>query len=188
MAKSNRSGQARVLSPSQLKELWAEMDQPYCLITQIAYFTAARIGEVVSLERQDLRGDRIVYRASKTKTGITKEASITPHLSAILSEAALPINGFLFPSSGKSGHVTTRAVDKHLRRAAEMIGVEGVSLHSFRRSQATHLHQAGVPLRAIQRITGHTSLSALERYLDVGIKEAFDSQSAVMARLFVRST
>lgn len=184
MAKSNRSGQATVLSPGQLKELWAEMDQPYCLITQIAYFTAARIGEVVSLERKDLRGDRIVYRASKTKTGVTKESSITPQLAAILNETTLPDGRYLFPSSGKSGHITTRAVDKHLRRAAEMIGVEGVSLHSFRRSQATHLHQAGVPLRAIQRITGHASLSALERYLDIGSQEAFDSQSAVMASLF----
>jgi site-specific recombinase XerD len=34
------------------------------------------------------------------------------------------------------------------------------------------LHQAGVPLRAIQRITGHKSLSALEQYLDISGKAA----------------
>ncbi|MEM1307929.1 MAG: tyrosine-type recombinase/integrase [Cyanobacteria bacterium P01_H01_bin.153] len=55
-----------------------------------------------------------------------------------------------------------------------------MSLHSFRRSQATHLHQAGVPLRAIQRITGYKSLSALERYLDISAMEAAVQQQAVL--------
>lgn len=64
MAKSNRSGQALVLTPNQLRDLWAELDQPYKLVTQIAYFTAARCGEVVSLERQDLRGDAICFSGS----------------------------------------------------------------------------------------------------------------------------
>ena len=184
MAKSNRSGQATVLSPAQLTDLWTELDEPYRLITEIAYFTAARIGEVVSLSAADLRGERIVYRASMTKTRTTKEAVVPTQLATILAAADLPRSGYLFPSAGASGHLTTRAVDKHLRRAAALIGVDGVSLHSFRRSQATHLHLAGVPLRAIQRITGHATLSALERYLDVGGQEAASSQQAVMSRLF----
>jgi len=184
MAKSNRSGQAAVLTPAQLTDLWTELDEPYRLVTQIAYFTAARIGEVVSLSAADLRGERIVYRASQTKTKTTKEAVIPQQLAALLAAADLPKAGYLFPSGGRSGHLTTRAVDKHLRRAAALIGVEGVSLHSFRRSQATHLHLAGVPLRAIQRITGHATLSALERYLDVGGQEAASSQQAVMSQLF----
>lgn len=184
MAKSNRSGQAAVLSPQQLNELWVELAPPYRLVTQIAYFTAARVGEVVSLRAGDLRGDRIVYRASQTKTKTTKEAAITKELAAILAGVDLPRSGYLFPSGSASGHITTRAVDKHLRRAAELVGVDGVSLHSFRRSQATHLHLAGVPLRAIQRITGHATLAALERYLDVGGQEAASNQQEVMSRLF----
>ncbi|MBD2261134.1 tyrosine-type recombinase/integrase [Pseudanabaena sp. FACHB-2040] len=80
MAKSNRNGQATVLTPDQLREIWGELDQPYRLVTQIAYFTAARCGEVVSLERQDLRGDAIVYRAAKTKTRTTRTTQIPPQL------------------------------------------------------------------------------------------------------------
>lgn len=185
MAKSNRNGQAAVLTPDQLQDLWKELDQPYRLITQIAYFTAARIGEVVSLEACDLKSDRIIYRAAKTKTKETKSATMPDALVKLIKNADLPGNGYIFASSSQKGHITTRAVDKHLRRSAELLGLEGVSLHSFRRSQATHLHQAGVPLRAIQRITGHASLATLERYLDIGSKEAFDNQQIVMARLFV---
>lgn len=184
MAKSNRSGQAAILSPDQLRDLWAELDQPYRLVTQLAYFTAARCGEVVSLERQDLRGDEIVYRAAKTKTRTTRTAQVPPQLAQHLAVIPLPNRGYLFPSGSGSGHLTVRAVDKWVRRSAELIGQEGVSTHSFRRSQATHLHLAGVPLRAIQRITGHATLAALERYLDVGSAEAFESQQLVMGELF----
>ncbi|HEY9877955.1 MAG TPA: tyrosine-type recombinase/integrase [Leptolyngbyaceae cyanobacterium] len=184
MAKSNRNGQALVLTPEQLMQLWAELDQPYRLVTQIAYFTAARCGEVVSLERQDLRGDEIVYRASKTKTRTTRTAQVSPQLTQYLAEVSLPSKGYLFPSGSGSGHLTVRAVDKWVRRSAELIGLDGVSTHSFRRSQATHLHLGGVPLRAIQRITGHATLAALERYLDIGSAEAFENQQVVMAKLF----
>lgn len=187
MAKSNRNGQATVLTPNQLREIWGELDQPYRLVTQIAYFTAARCGEVVSLERTDLCGDAIIYRAAKTKTRTTRTAQVPPQLQQHLARVALPSSGYLFPSSSGSGHLTVRAVDKWVRRAADLVGIDGVSTHSFRRSQATHLHLAGVPLRAIQRVTGHATLAALERYLDIGSTEAFESQQAVMAKLFTVS-
>ena len=32
----------------------------------------------------------------------------------------LPGDGYIFPRGGGSGHLTVRAVDKHVRRAAEM--------------------------------------------------------------------
>jgi site-specific recombinase XerD len=49
---------------------------------------------------------------------------------------------------------------------------------------ATHLHLQGVSLRAIQRITGHATLAALERYLDVSGLEAATQQQAVLNALF----
>lgn len=156
------------------------MEQPYRGVCEIAYFTAARVGEVVQLQAADIQGERLIYRATTTKTRTTKTATIPQQLAIALSQADLPSAGYLFPSSGTKGHITTRAVDKHLRRAADLLNLDGVSLHSFRRSQATHLHQAGVPLRAIQRITGHKSLSALERYLDISGTEAAEQQQAAL--------
>lgn len=184
MAKSNRSGQAAIFTPEQLGQVWAELDQPYKLVTQICYFTAARCGEVVSLERSNLQGDRIVFRSAKTKTRTTKEAVVSQQMRDALAAVALPSSGYLFPSSAAGGHLTVRAVDKHVRRAAALVGVDGASTHSFRRSMATHLHLAGVSLRAIQRITGHATLAALERYLDVSGIEAATQQQAVLDTLF----
>ena len=184
MAKVNRFGKAAVLSPEQLKELWYEMEPPHNLICQIAYFTAARIGEVLQLKAEDLRGDTLVYRATNTKTKRTREVEIPAQLRSLLDEADLPKHGYLFPGNGQSGHLTSRAVEDAVKKAADLIGVEGVSTHSFRRSMATHLHLAGMPLRGIQRITGHATLAALEQYLDIERKEASQHHQAVLDRLF----
>ncbi|WP_431193465.1 tyrosine-type recombinase/integrase [Trichocoleus desertorum] len=42
-----------------------------------------------------------------------------------------------------------------------------VSTHSFRRTALTQMSSAGIPLRVIQKISGHRSLQALQRYLEV---------------------
>lgn len=60
----------------------------------------------------------------------------------------------------------------------ETLEWEGVSTHSFRRTALTQMSDAGVPLRHIQAISGHRSLSALERYLGVTEKQ---KQSAIQA-------
>lgn len=182
--KVNRFGKATVLTPQQLEDLWYEMDNPYRLATQIAYFTAGRMGEVLQLQAADIRGETIVYRAATTKTKKTREAPIASQLKELLSQVDLPREGYLFPSSGKAGYISRQVLERHVKKAAALIGVEGVSTHSFRRSMATHLHLAGVPLRAIQQITGHATLSALEQYLDIGRIEAIAQHQTVLDRIF----
>lgn len=184
MAKVNRFGQAAVFTPEQLQELWGELSQPHLVISQICYYTAARIGEVLQLRAEDIKGERIVYRASNTKTKKTRTVKVPQQLKEVLEAADLPHSGFLFPGSGKSGHLTKEAFEKALKRAAQLIGVDGVSTHSFRRSMATHLHLAGVPLRSIQRLTGHSTLASLERYLDIGSAEAFSQHQETLDKLF----
>ena len=63
--------------------------------------------------------------------------------------------------------MTAQAADLALRKAWDYIGLKGFSTHSFRRTALTQMSQAGVPLRTIQKISGHESLAALQRYLEV---------------------
>jgi integrase/recombinase XerD len=78
-----------------------------------------------------------------------------------------------------------------LRIALEDIGIEGASTHSLRRTALTTMHNSCVPLRIIQRVSGHRSLATLEEYLavtDEQVKGAISSLSQisyVKKRLFV---
>ncbi|NJP11108.1 MAG: site-specific integrase [Leptolyngbyaceae cyanobacterium RU_5_1] len=171
MPKVDRNGQALVLTPTQLDELWTELKHPHRLITQICYYTAARVGEVCSLQAQDVIGSEIIYRARNTKTDTTRTIAIARPLAQILTSTSLPTTGYLFPGKYK-GSITTQSVDLALRQACDYLGFKGVSTHSFRRSLLTHLYRAGHSLRTLQQISGHSDIGNLARYLDCDRDEA----------------
>jgi len=70
------------------------------------------------------------------------------------------------PGPGQGGADCGWGAQVAITRLAEKVGIEGVSSHSFRRSALTAAHQAGLSLREVAEISGHRSLTALERYLD----------------------
>lgn len=164
--KVNRSGSAAILEPDELIHLFDELDDPYRAIAQVCYLTAGRIGEVLSLKAGHITGGYVVFPGSETKTGETRRVKVTEPLRQVL-ERVKPLSGYLFPSGGQSGHLTARAVEKQVKRAAELLGYQGVSLHSFRRSRLTHLHEQGWGLHELRRVSGHRSLSQLQQYLGV---------------------
>ena len=86
----------------------------------------------------------------------------------------------MFPGMrGKTEHLTRFMADKILREACKRIGVEGVSTHSFRRTALTQMSGAGVPLRDIQEISGHSDLGTLQRYLEVSPEQRKKAVSVI---------
>lgn len=80
---------------------------------------------------------------------------------------ANPDNPFLFPGSEGQGCISYITPQRILAGACNQVNITGASMHSFRRTALTELHNQGVPLRVIQKISGHKSLDALQRYFDV---------------------
>jgi integrase/recombinase XerD len=200
MPKVSRKGQAEVLNQDQLAQLWGELNFPHSLIAQLAYYTGSRISEVCSLKIEDISAGQVVVRQHKTDR--TKEVVMVPQLKAAIAQAQLPTSGYLFPAAKwtratvkqyriqrQDGsyhfervgerpprqHISTRAVDKALRKTCDLLGLEGVSTHTFRRSLATHLYDGNVPLRQIMAITGHASLASLTSYLNLEQRAAGDA-------------
>jgi hypothetical protein len=68
---------------------------------------------------------------------------------------------YLFPGRHLSHHwkhLHPNSADRILREAFEPIGIEGVSTHSFRRTARSRaMSNAGIPLRIIQEISGHSN-------------------------------
>lgn len=164
--KNNRNGQAQVLNDEQLEELLSVLSSKYKLLFAICYYTSCRVSEALQLKRSDIIGARIVFRAATTKTKKTREVKVSQKLAEVIEEVGLTAKGYLFPNS-TGGYTSRQAADKALRAACDYIGLKGVSSHSFRRTGITRLHDAGVPLRTIQKRTGHASLANLALYIEV---------------------
>lgn len=175
-------GQAKVLNPSEISRLFAELNKNprnACLFA-ICFFTGCRISEALHLYTTDIRDDIIIFRKSITKGKLkTRSIAISPALRRFLDNYHPPKAGPMFPGRwGVSEFISRNTADKILRNACKVVGLEGVSTHSFRRSALTHMHRSGIPLRTIQKISGHGDLGTLQLYLEVSdeeIKNAINS-------------
>lgn len=88
-----------------------------------------------------------------------------------------PQNPYLFPGQGGNGCLSRTTAKQIFMEARERVNLIGASTHSWRRTALTEMHKAGVPLRVIQKISGHVRLKNLQKYLEVSREQV---ESAVM--------
>jgi integrase/recombinase XerD len=191
MPKINRSGQAKVLTKTEMSRLMRSFGLPsHKLIFAIARYTTERVGAILKLETLDVYDVRgkvrpiLTFKGAnrkgyKGKPGKTRQVPIHPNLKELLDSYELPKSSkWLFPNGDNPlKHISRQAADEALRRACDKAGLgdSGISTHSFRRTAITELANSGVNIRVIQEITGHSNLSQLKTYIEVSeeqVKEA----------------
>lgn len=164
-------GQAKILTPPEIALLFEEgfVSWRDRALFGILLYCGCRCSEALTLTPGDIKNGVLTLRKGLTKGKIgTRQIDIHPKLAELLADYDYaPDQRYLFPSRDGSGHLSRAAADLALRAACQRIGLEGVSTHSFRRTALTRMSNAGIPLRVIQEISGHRSLSELQRYLEV---------------------
>jgi integrase/recombinase XerD len=96
---------------------------------------------------------------------------------------------YLFPgrhSNHHWRHLHPEAASHILAEACSRVGMEGFSTHSFRRTALTQMSNAGIPLRVIQKLSGHRSLAVLQEYLEVGDAQVRGAANSLSALGYVR--
>jgi integrase len=92
---------------------------------------------------------------------------------------------WMFPAlgrDGKGGRTAERptrgvTVQGALRRTVQRLGIKKqIRVHSFRHSYATHMIEAGVPVRHVQECLGHASLASVMIYLHITTHGKEDSR------------
>lgn len=151
-------------------------------IVELLYATGLRVSELVALPRSAVRGDpRMILVTGKG--GRERMVPLSRPARAALAEwcrqrdaaesEALRQGGraspHLFPSRGRSGHLTRIAVYQMLKELAVRAGIDPsrLSPHTMRHAFATHLLANGADLRAIQALLGHADISTTEIYTRV---------------------
>lgn len=175
--KINRHGKAKILTQSEIQELFNEglqSDRDRALFG-VCLYTACRINEACTLNTLDVYDKKmrvrseIIFRRENTKGKLAVRAvPVIAELSGLLIKYKPDHrDGFLFPGRHGRGHINSESASRILRETCESIGFEGVSTHSFRRTALTQMSNAGIPLRIIQEVSGHRNLEELQKYLEV---------------------
>jgi integrase len=165
------SGRIVYLTVEQMTALLkaAEGDQKRQIhpFIKIGLETSMRKSEILAIRRQDVDLQRMVIYIPKAKAG-AREQPITTGLAEYLASYMVslqPGDQWLFPSpAAKAGR--TINLDKPFRRCVQSAGldVKQVVRHTLRHTAITHLVQAGVDLPTVKRISGHKTLSMVEKY------------------------
>jgi integrase/recombinase XerD len=178
-----------VLSPEEVVRLIEAVDAPMprmALLT--AYATGLRITELVALKPQHIDSARMVVHVDNGKGQKSREVPLSEVLLQQLRDywrfdrPKVEDSPWLFPGrfAAKPMHITVIQVAcQRARRAAGI--TKHATPHSLRHSYATHLLEAGVDLRTVQVLLGHSDLSATAIYTHVERKLVMSTKSPLDA-------
>lgn len=146
-------------------------------LLEILYGTGLRVSELVTLplvavERDPtmliVRGkgdkERLVPLSDPARTAIASWLHVR---AAALAEGES--SRFLFPSRGRTGHLTRQRFAQLLKEAALGAGIDParVSPHVLRHAFASHLLEGGADLRSVQLMLGHADIATTQIYTHV---------------------
>ena len=167
-----------VLSVEEVRTILARVKtfQNYAYLSTI-YSCGLRLHEGLHLETSDIDSTRMMIHVHRGKGAKDRYVPLPQSTLHLLRRYWVTHHHprLLFPALGRNGKGAKEAqtpmakssVQGAFRRAKGDAGVrkKGVSVHTLRHSYATHLLEAGVNLRVIQKNMGHTQLETTMIYL-----------------------
>ena len=147
-------------------------------LVEMAYASGLRVSELLGLKVEAVRRDP-AYLIVRGKGGKERLAPLNAAARLAIKawldarDAArkpnTPDSVWLFPSHGKTGHLTPRRFAQLLDQAAIAAGIDParVSPHVLRHAFATHLLEGGADLRVVQTLLGHADISTTQIYTHV---------------------
>jgi len=157
-----------VLSPEEVQCLLgaARSLRDRCLL-MTAYAAGLRVSELVTLKVSDIDSARMMLRVEQGKGRKDRYTILSPRLlvelRAFWKQHRSP--SWLFPNR-TGGHLSINFAQRIYTWTKQRAGLaKGKGIHTLRHCFATHLLEAGVDLRTIQTLLGHTSILTTQRYL-----------------------
>ena len=171
--------------------------QNYAFLSTV-YSCGLRLQEGLHLEVSDIDSERMMIHVHRGKGAKDRYVPLPKSTLIILRRYWVTHRNqrLIFPALGRNGKgakdaqtpTAKSSVQGALRRAKLEAGIrkKGVHIHTLRHSYATHLLEAGVNLRVIQRYLGHTRLETTMVYLHLtqkGQEDAYQLIDQVMGGL-----
>jgi integrase/recombinase XerD len=173
-----------VLSRQELERLFACARPPRNrALLMTTYAAGLRVSEVISLKVSDVDSKRMTIRVEQGKGAKDRYTILSPRLLEELRaywKLCQP-HTWLFPAARDSSRKMDSSMAQKIyyvtKHRAAITRCHGI--HTLRHCFATHLLEAGVDLRTIQSLMGHTSITTTMRYLQVR-SEMLDAKSSLL--------
>ena len=152
-----------------------------CLM-HLLYATGMRVSELMALPVNATRGnptmilvigkgskERLVPLSHPARNALAEWLVERDSKEELLLKSGYSASPFLFPSSGRLGHLTRHWFYNKIKHWALLAGVDPnkISPHTVRHAFASHLLANGADLRIIQTLMGHTDVATTEIYTHV---------------------
>ena len=144
----------------------------------LAYGCGLRVSEAIHLRVGDIDGQRKCVHVHQGKGGKDRYVPVADDVLGVVRDYYRTHRNptWVFPAHGRSGTgahtadhpVSITTVQGAMRRTLHRCGItKAVHMHTLRHSYATHLIEAGVPVRHVQECLGHESLASTMIYLHI---------------------
>ena len=163
-----------ILTHEEVRRVIAASPQPkYATIFVTMYAVALRLSDVVNIKVTDIDAQRMVITIRKSKGNKDRIVPLSQeHLLRLRNHwRTTRAKTWLFPGHEQSNHISQRSVQRAFEQARNKAGVnKRVGTHAMRHSCATHLLEAGVDIRVIQKLLGHSNIQTTMIYTQVTAK------------------
>ncbi len=177
--KSNKENQRdRFLQSDELPRFFEavakeenETIRDYVLISLLA---GARKSNVLAMRWKDINFDRAEWRIEETKNGTPQTVALSPEAIEILQSRKSSDNAiFVFPGSGKAGHLMEPK--KGWKRILARAGIDNLRIHDLRRTLGSWQAKTGASLAIIGKSLNHKNQNTTAIYARLDLDPVRDS-------------
>ncbi len=147
-----------------------------------AYGCGLRVSEVINLKAANIDSDRMMVRIEHGKGDKDRYTILSPRLLDELRSYWRVYHpdpkGWLFPNRSTKERLSRATPQLVFKEAKKKAGIrKKVTFHSLRHGFATNLLEAGVDIRTIQILMGHSSITSTAKYLHIARKDLSSAKS-----------
>lgn len=154
-------GRIRRLTDDEEKRLFgaAKSDPEMHAVILLAINCATRRSELLNVEKQDVNLESRTLTLRKTKNGLQR---VVP-----LSMAAIEAFKSRLNSCDKVFEISAQALSQRFAAISKKAGIEGFRFHDLRHEAVSRFFEMGLTTVEVAAISGHQSLSMLQRYTHI---------------------
>ncbi|VXC69522.1 Site-specific recombinase XerD [Pseudomonas sp. 8Z] len=170
----------RYLTDAELAAILAVSTENMRVIYLMAYLTAQRINDVLSIKLADITEEGIAFKQQKSDKRLI--VAMTPDIKDVIARTkALPRSArglTLFTTKRTCKPVIYETVKQQFKKAAMRAGVKDATLHDLRAKSITDAKKQG---HDPQKLAGHSSARMTERY--IRLREIDVAQGPTLAKI-----